>query len=100
MGSGIRHGRHRWVIGLKLFSQEQNNEDPFYVEIRRPRGYGWVACQFTGTPGDRTLCFSVEKRFSAGPLTRAEVAVLEAIRPQLGLAAVLAAESAFLRGAW
>lgn len=91
----MRHGRHRWVTDLDLFSRERIDQDPFYADFLRPRGYGWVAGHFIGIPGDRTLCFSVEKRFADGPLTPAEVSVLEAVRPHLDRAAVLAAESAF-----
>ena len=95
MVAGFRLGRSRWMTDLDIFSREMIDKDPFYTEFLRPRGFGWVAANMVDIPHERALCFSVEKRFSDGPMTELELTALESVRPHLGRAALLAAESAF-----
>lgn len=74
-----------------ILTEEELQSDPFYVDVLRPRGFGWCAGSTIFAPGGDTLIVSVERRFSRGPFSSAEIAALDALRPHIARAATFSA---------
>ncbi len=80
-----------------VFTEEELRTDPFYQEILRPRGLGWCAGSAIFVPGGDTLVVSIERHFEKGPVSRAQVAVLDQLRPHIARAAAFSARLALER---
>lgn len=74
-----------------VFTEDELGKDPFYVDFLRPRGAGWCAGSAIFVPGGDTLLFTVEREYSRGPVSAAEVALLDTLRPHLARAAAFSA---------
>ncbi|AWN36373.1 helix-turn-helix transcriptional regulator [Methylobacterium radiodurans] len=99
-GWGARSQRVPRMIGLRhpgfvtehdLYRDDELDADPSYTDFLRPRGMGWGAGAFVPLPSGGAAVFSVERRLEAGPMSRGEVARLDAIRPHLARSALMAA---------
>lgn len=71
-----------------LFTSDEMDEDPFYVELLRPNQLGWGAGTIIPVPTGDTLAITVE---GSRPVQREAVAVLDALRPHLARSALLSA---------
>ncbi|MCW5687263.1 MAG: helix-turn-helix transcriptional regulator [Pseudolabrys sp.] len=80
----------RFLCDLDAFTREELDREPYYTEFLRPRGLGWCVGTAIHSPSSDTLVFSVERRHDAGPVERAAVDKLDALRPHLARAALLA----------
>jgi DNA-binding CsgD family transcriptional regulator len=67
------------------------DEEPFYSEFLRPRGFGWCVGTTIRSPSDDALVFSVERLHAKGPVERDAVERLNGLRPHLARAAILSA---------
>ena len=76
-----------FVGDLDLFTQEEMDKDPFYVELLRPIGLGWGAGTIILAPTEDVMVLTVEG--SSGPVSRKDIAFLDQIRPHLCRAALL-----------
>lgn len=73
------------------FTEDELRTDPFYAEFLRPRGLGWCAGSAIFVPGGDTLVLSIEREYRRGPVSAAEVATLDTLRPHLARAAAFSA---------
>lgn len=74
-----------------VFTEDELGKDPFYVDFLRPRGLGWCAGSAIFVPGGDTLVVSIEREYKRGPVSAAEVALLDTLRPHLARAAAFSA---------
>lgn len=86
-----------FITDFEGCTEEEIENHPFYKEFLRPRGLGWCAGTVIFVPGGDTLVTSIERSFDRGPVSRAEVAVLDQIRPHLARAAAFSARLALER---
>lgn len=84
-----------FVTDHDVLTQHDIDTHPMYLEGLRPTGFGWGTGTFIPVINGDTLVYSVEKLYDKGPVTRANVAVLDALRPHLARAAVIAARVSF-----
>jgi DNA-binding CsgD family transcriptional regulator len=72
------------------FSEEEMARSPWYQEFLRPRGYFWNAtAALMDGPGGEKVCFSFKRKIRSGPFERGEVALFDAVLPDLRHAASL-----------
>lgn len=76
---------------LDIYTEAELESEPDYTHFFRPRGLGWGAGTFIALPGGETAIVTVERRFDRGPISRPEVARLDAARPHLARAALMSA---------
>lgn len=74
-----------------MFTEEELQSDPFYMEVLRPSGLGWCAGSAIFVPGGDTLIVSVERQYSRGPISGTEVAALDVLRPHIARAVTFSA---------
>jgi len=72
-------------------SAEEVERDPFYLDIMRPRGYGWCAGTVVDMPTGDRLVFSVERAYRRGAFDSADISALNGLWPDLARAGMLAA---------
>jgi hypothetical protein len=75
-----------FISDQDIFSSEEMDNDPFYTEFLRPRGYGWVADSHIVSPSGEMISISSERRFARGPFSRNELAKLNRLGPHLARA--------------
>lgn len=93
----IAAGHPGFLGDLDVYTREEMDREPVFTHFLRPRGWGWGAATAVHIPNGNTLAFSVERRLDAGPVDRATVARLDALRPHLARAALVSSRLAFER---
>jgi DNA-binding CsgD family transcriptional regulator len=78
------------VTDYDLFSQEELEREPSYVEFFRPNGFGWVTGTAILMPSGDYAVYTFERLLKKGPVGTDEVSALNQIRPHLARAALLA----------
>ncbi|WP_244561903.1 helix-turn-helix transcriptional regulator [Mesorhizobium australicum] len=86
-----------FVTDLDVYTREELEQDPVYREALRPVGLGWGAATAIPAPSGELLVFSIERKFSDGPVERHRLAALDAARPHLARAALLSSRLVFER---
>jgi DNA-binding CsgD family transcriptional regulator len=79
-----------FVTDYDIFSPEEHEREPSYVELFRPNGFGWVAGTAIMMPSGDYAVYSFERLLKKGPVSADAVSALNQIRPHLARAAVLA----------
>lgn len=74
-----------------FWTPAQIDENPIYRDFFRPRGLGWSAGTGLQMPTGDNIVFSVERAFNRGPVGAEVVQKLNALRPHLARAALIAA---------
>lgn len=92
MAGLLAHGGTGFVTDLDLFTAEELEQLPLYLEFMRPEGYGWGTATHVRAASGENIVFTLERKFELGPVSRREVEVLDGIRPHLARAAVLASK--------
>ncbi|GGC55209.1 helix-turn-helix transcriptional regulator [Chelatococcus reniformis] len=80
-----------FVSDADLLTREEMSRSPFYRDLLRPRGWGWVAGTVIDIPNGDILAFSLERRLERGPVESRYIAALDGLRPHLARAALLTA---------
>lgn len=81
----------RFLTDLDAIALEELEQDPFYRDFLRPRGWGWcVGTSIRATSGD-SIVFSIERLYADGPVPRETAAALDQFRPHLARASIIAA---------
>lgn len=81
----------RFLTDLDAIAPEELDQDPFYRDFLRPRGWGWcVGTSIRSTSGD-SIVFSIERLYADGPVPRETAAALDRFRPHLARASIIAA---------
>src|SRR5580704_16918637 len=79
-----------FVTDYDLFSREEHEHEPSYVEFFRPNGFGWVTGTAILMPSGDYAVYSFDRLLKNGPVGSDEVSRLNQIRPHLARAALLA----------
>ena len=88
--SRVRHDRAGFRIDHDDYTDEELARDPFYQEFLRPAGYFWHANVALTIGRDEFVELSLKRRHQAGPYQRADAVGLDAVVPDLLVAARLA----------
>jgi DNA-binding CsgD family transcriptional regulator len=88
--SRVRHDRAGFRIDHDDYTDEELAHDPFYQEFLRPVGFFWHANVALTLGCDELVELSLKRRLEAGPYQRADAASLDAVVPDLLVAARLA----------
>ncbi|MEI9903010.1 MAG: helix-turn-helix transcriptional regulator [Asticcacaulis sp.] len=80
-----------FLVEHDFWTAEQLDANPIYRDFFRPRGLGWSAGTGLPIPTGDNIVFSVERAFDQGPVEKAGVDRLNALRPHLARSALVAA---------
>lgn len=80
-----------FVVDHDVFTPEEIETEPSYVEFFRPHGFGWGAGTAIVVPSGDFAAFSFERLLGDGPVPTEDVAALDRLRPHLARAAALSA---------
>ena len=80
----------RFRVDHEDYTDAELARDPYYQEFLRPAGYFWHANLALANGRDEFVELSLKRRPEAGPYQRAEVALIDAVVPDLLVAARLA----------
>ena len=72
-----------FVTDYDLFTREEHELEPSYVEFFRPNGFGWVTGTAILMPSGDYAVYSFERLLKKGPVGTEEVSALNQIRPHL-----------------
>jgi len=87
----------KFLTDLDVFTMEELDRSPYYVEFLRPRGFGWVASAAIHSLNDDIFVFTVERAHRKGPVEPERVAKLNIIQPHLARSALLSAHLGMTR---
>ncbi|HEY8906940.1 MAG TPA: LuxR C-terminal-related transcriptional regulator, partial [Rhodoferax sp.] len=80
-----------FLVEHDFWTQEELDENPIYRDFFLPRGLGWSAGTGLMMPTGDNIVFSVERQYTRGPIEEERVQALNALRPHLARAALIAA---------
>ena len=72
------------------WTPEQLEANETYRDFFRPRGLGWSACTGLAMPTQDNIVFTVERNLERGPVEKDKIDALNALRPHLARAALIA----------
>jgi hypothetical protein len=84
-------GRHGFLREIDLFTEDELKADPFYQKYIYPLGIGYAAATAITLPTGERLVVSLERQFALGPVESSNIEQLDALRPHLARALLLAA---------
>lgn len=84
-------GQHSFLTDHDVFTDEEMNNHPLYRDFLRPRGLGWSARTSVRMPTGDNIVMNIEKAFKDGPMSDANISVLNEMRPHLARAALMSA---------
>ena len=93
----LRSNRTDFITDYDWFAPAELEQEPFYRDFLRPRGFGWVAATKIEPPTGDIIFFSAERRFSRGPVEAACIRRLNRLRPHIARAGLVAARLQFER---
>lgn len=82
---------------IDIMSDEELAADPIYNEFLRPLGLGWTMGDIVQEPSGHLIMFDILRPIDKGPFETADVAALNALKPDLSRAAFLSSRLAFQR---
>lgn len=85
----LRFDHAGWVHDLDLFTREELDREPVYVDYFRKVGGGWGAGTAMELPDGDSMFFTMERAYAAGPFPAHQINALDALRPHLGRSAFL-----------
>lgn len=86
-----------FLSDLDVYSREEIERHPYFIEFLRPRGYGWGAATAILVPGGDTIAIDVEFAHHRGPVERSVIADLDMLRPHLARSAFVSTRLALER---
>jgi DNA-binding CsgD family transcriptional regulator len=91
-GDRVAAGRYdRFVHDLDIFTPAEIERDPSYRDFYWPRGFGWGAGTQVKLPSGDLFTISFERHLADGPMGRADLILLDQLRPHLARASMLSA---------
>ena len=78
-----------FVADLDLFSADEIEHEPIYVEFFRKLGLGWCAGTTIVSPSGDLLVLNIERQFERGPVESSLLRSLDPLRPHLARAALM-----------
>lgn len=79
-----------FATDLDVCTQEELDRDPLYQLFLKPHGFGWTAGTAMPVPSGDVLVFDLAGSLGRGPFDRGDMQKLDAYRPHLARAALLA----------
>ena len=76
---------------LDVYTPEEFEREPVFVEFLRPRGFGRGAATAIAMPSGELVAIDVERAYERGPASRETLDRLDLLRPHLARAALLSA---------
>ena len=58
----------RFITDLDVFTMEELDAEPYYVECLRPGGVGWGTGTAIGGPTDNKIVFTIHRTYEDGPV--------------------------------
>lgn len=90
--SRVHHARHPGFLrDVDLLTAEELEDEPIYRDSWRKMGLGWGAATAFALPTGETLSLVLSRATAQGPADAATIHKLDALRPHLARAAVMAA---------
>lgn len=86
------HAGSGFVGDHDVFSDEVIDQMPVYRDFLRPNGFGWGAATHVRSATGDDIVISLERRYERGPVSPREIALLDAVRPHLARASVIASK--------
>ena len=83
--------RPSFLVEHDIWTTEELEANPVYRDFLRPQGLGWSAGMALPLPSGDRVVFTLEREYGRGPVEAARIAALNALRPHLARAALLAA---------
>jgi DNA-binding CsgD family transcriptional regulator len=80
-----------FITDLDMFTLEEWEAEPLYIEMWRPTGVGWVAGTAIPLPTGDNLVFCLTRTPERGPVEKAFIQRLDALRPHLARSAFMSA---------
>lgn len=80
-----------FLVEHDFWTKDQLDANPIYRDFFRPHGLGWSAGTGLMMPTGDNIVFSVERAFERGPIEKAQINVLNELRPHLARAALISA---------
>jgi DNA-binding CsgD family transcriptional regulator len=80
-----------FLVDLDIFTPEELETDPTYLNILRPAGLGWGAGTAIPFPTGDNLVLSIEREYTRGPVEQSVVQQLDSLRPHIARGALIAA---------
>lgn len=77
-----------FVTDFDIMPSEEIEQDSFYLDFMRPRGFGWIAGAWIKPPSGELINFGVEGYFDRGPFQVGEINALNEVFPHLSRAAL------------
>lgn len=84
-------GEPRFINDLDVFTREEIEVEPYYVECLRPGGVAWGTGTSVGGPTDNKIVFTIHRAYELGPVDFGDMARLTALRPHIARAAFMSA---------
>ncbi|WP_170182099.1 helix-turn-helix transcriptional regulator [Phreatobacter stygius] len=81
----------RFTNDLDIFTLEEIETDPYYLEFLRPQGMSWGTGTLITGPIETQIIVSIHRAYELGPVTREAVDRLTALRPHIARAAFISA---------
>ncbi|MBN8937864.1 MAG: helix-turn-helix transcriptional regulator [Rhizobiales bacterium] len=85
----------RFTNDLDIFTREEIEQDPYYLEFLRPQGMSWGTGTLITGPFDTQIIVSIHRAYEKGPVSRAAVDRLTDLRPHLARSAFISAQLKF-----
>lgn len=89
-GRALASGHAGFLSDLDLFTQEELDDDPVYVDFLHPAGVRWTAGTVVPVPSSDVLVFDLARQAEQGPFERETMRYLDFYRPHLARAALMA----------
>lgn len=84
-------GEPRFINDLDVFTFEETDREPYYVECLRPGGVGWGTGTAIGGPSDNKIIITIHRTYEEGPIDFGRMARLTSLRPHIARAAFMSA---------
>lgn len=79
-----------FLTDLEVCTPEELAHDPIYERFLRPHGFGWTSGTAVPVPSGDLIMLDVSRRIGLEPFERRDMVALDAYRPHLARAALLA----------
>jgi DNA-binding CsgD family transcriptional regulator len=80
---------------IDVMTEDELADDPIYNAFMRPIGLGWTMGDVFVEPSGHTVIFDIIRQTDRGPFSTEDIATLNALKPDLSRAALMASRLAF-----
>lgn len=95
----LKANRQGFIRDIDVYTMEELEAEESWTGFHRPNGLGWAAGSFVMIPTGDVAVISVERRYVDGPMSDEDIARLDALRPHLARAALVAIRNDYEKAA-